>query len=187
MPSQSSLSSWPLFDPDQINAVSRVLSSGQVNSWTGSETKKFEDEFASWCGSKYAIAISNGSLALSASYLSVGLGQGDELITTPRTFIATASSAVLLGAKPVFADVDPDSGSITADTIAPLINSRTKAISVVHLGGWPADMPAILILPVPMEFLSLRIAPRLMAHALMVKLLVVLVMWRHGAFVRTRS
>ena len=75
--------------------------------------------------------------------MSVGLGPGDELITTPRTFIATASSAVLLGAKPVFADVDPDSGAITAATIEPLITSRTKAISVVHLGGWPADMPAI--------------------------------------------
>ena len=87
--------------------------------------------------------MANGSLALSAAYLAVGLGQGDELITTPRTFIATASSAVLLGAKPVFADVDPDSGAITAATIAPLITPRTKAIAVVHLGGWPADMPAI--------------------------------------------
>ena len=87
--------------------------------------------------------MANGSLALSAAYLAVGLGSGDEIITTPRTFIATASSAVLLGATPVFADVDPDSGSITAATIAPLITPRTKAISVVHLGGWPANMPAI--------------------------------------------
>lgn len=87
--------------------------------------------------------MANGSLALSATYLALGLGPGDELITTPRTFIATASSVVLLGAKPVFADVDPDSGAITAATIAPLITPRTKAIAVVHLGGWPADMPAI--------------------------------------------
>jgi dTDP-4-amino-4,6-dideoxygalactose transaminase len=87
--------------------------------------------------------MANGSLALSAAYLAIGLGQGDELITTPRTFIATASSAVLLGAKPVFADVDPQSGAITAPTIASLITPRTKAIAVVHLGGWPADMPAI--------------------------------------------
>lgn len=87
--------------------------------------------------------MANGSLALSAAYLAVGLGQGDELITTPRTFIATASSAVLLGAKPKFADVDIDSGSITPATIAPLITPRTKAITVVHLGGWPADMHAI--------------------------------------------
>ena len=87
--------------------------------------------------------MANGSLALSAAYLAVGIGQGDELITTPRTFIATASSAVLLGAKPIFADVDPNSGAITAATIAPLITPRTKAISLVHLGGWPADMSAI--------------------------------------------
>ena len=88
--------------------------------------------------------MANGSLALSAAYLAIGLGQGDELITTPRTFIATASCAVLLGAKPVFADVNPDSGSITAATIAPLITPRTKAIAVVHLGGWPADMASHL-------------------------------------------
>ena len=137
------LAPWPQFDSDQIQAASRVLASGKVNSWTGVETKAFEDEFAEWCGCRHATAIANGSLALSAAYLAIGLGHGDELITTPRTFIATASSAVLLGAKPVFADVDPDSGAITASTIAPLINSRTKAISVVHLGGWPADMPAI--------------------------------------------
>ena len=137
------LAPWPHFDSDQIDAATRVLASGKVNTWTGEKTKAFENEFAAWCGSSHAIAMANGSLALSAAYLAIGLGEGDELITTPRTFIATASSAVLLGAKPVFADVDPDSGSITAASIAPLINARTKAISVVHLGGWPADMPAI--------------------------------------------
>lgn len=137
------LSIWPQFDPDQVQAAAKVLASGKVNAWTGEETAAFEREFACWCGSDHAIAMSNGSLALSAAYLAIGLGPGDELITTPRTFIATASSAVLLGARPVFADVDVDSGSITASTIEPLINSRTKAIAVVHLGGWPADMPAI--------------------------------------------
>jgi dTDP-4-amino-4,6-dideoxygalactose transaminase len=138
------LAPWPHFDPEQITAASRVLASGKVNTWTGGETAAFEQEFASWCGTSHAIAMANGSLALSAAYLALGLGAGDELITTPRTFIATASSAVLLGAKPVFADVDRNSGAITADTIAPLITPNTKAIAVVHLGGWPADMPAIL-------------------------------------------
>lgn len=137
------LASWPQFDKDQIESATRVLASGKVNNWTGHETKAFEEEFAAWCGSSHSIAMANGSLALAAAYLALGLGQGDELITTPRTFIATASSAVLLGARPVFADVDPDSGAITADSIAPLITPRTKAIAVVHLGGWPADMPAI--------------------------------------------
>jgi dTDP-4-amino-4,6-dideoxygalactose transaminase len=138
------LAPWPHFDAEQIDAATRVLASGKVNTWTGQETTAFEKEYASWCGTAHAIAFANGSLALSSAYLAIGLGHGDELITTPRTFIATASSAVLLGAKPVFADVDADSGAITAATIAPLIKPRTKAISVVHLGGWPADMPAIL-------------------------------------------
>jgi len=139
----SLINSWPNFDTDQIDTAVSVLTSGQVNTWTGKETNAFERDFAEWCGSGQAIAMANGSLALSSAYLALGIGQGDELITTPRTFIATASSAVLLGAKPIFADVDPDSGSITAATIAPLITTRTKAIAVVHLGGWPADMPAI--------------------------------------------
>lgn len=138
-----SLNPWPHFDSNQIDSATRVLVSGKVNTWTGQETISFENEFAKWCRSSHAIAMANGSLALSAAYLAVGLGQGDELITTPRTFIATASSAVLLGARPVFADVDPDSGAITAATIASLITPRTKAITVVHLGGWPADMSAI--------------------------------------------
>lgn len=138
------LSCWPFFDSQQIDAATSVLASGKVNTWTGHETAAFEQEFAQWVGSSHSIAMANGTLALSSAYLAVGFGAGDELITTPRTFIATASSAVLLGGKPVFADVDPDSGSITAATIAPLITSRTKVISVVHLGGWPADMPAIL-------------------------------------------
>jgi dTDP-4-amino-4,6-dideoxygalactose transaminase len=135
---------WPHFDAEQIAAATRVLASGKVNTWTGQEASAFEKEYAQWCGSARAIAIANGSLALSAAYLAIGLGPGDELITTPRTFIATASSAVLLGTRPVFADVDAVSGAISAATIEPLITSRTKAISVVHLGGWPADMPAIL-------------------------------------------
>ena len=137
------LSPWPFFDSEQIDAASHVLQSGCVNTWTGTHTSAFEQEFAHWSGTSHAIAVANGSLALSSAYLSIGLGPGDEIITTPRTFIATASSAVLLGATPVFADVDPDSGSITASTIAPLISSKTKAIVVVHLGGWPADMPSI--------------------------------------------
>lgn len=136
-------SSWPSYDPQQIAVLTRVLSSGAVNYWTGNETRSFEAEYARWCGSSYAIAIANGSLALSAAYIALGLGPGDEVITTPRTFIATASSAVLLGARPIFADVDPDSGAITPDSIAPLLTARTKAIAVVHLAGWPADMSGI--------------------------------------------
>ena len=138
------LSAWPHFDLDQIKAASDVLTSGKVNAWTGSVTASFEYEFANWCGTNHAISIANGTLALSSAYLSIGISPGDEVITSPRTFIATSSSVVLLGAKPVFADVNSDSGSITVETIEPLITPRTKAIAVVHLGGWPADMPSIM-------------------------------------------
>lgn len=134
------ISSWPYFDENQIQRVTEIMRSGKVNSWTGNETKYFEEEFASWSNSKYGIALANGSLALSSAYLSLGIREGDEVITTPRTFIATASSICLLKAKAVFADVDINSGNITAKNIEPLINKRTKAISVVHLGGWPAEM-----------------------------------------------
>ncbi len=137
-------SSWPFFDDEQISAVVEVLSSGNVNAWTGKECKAFEREFADFSGSQYAVAMANGSLALWAAYKAIGIKKDDEIITTPRTFIATTSSALLLGAKPIFADVDRDSGAITSETIEPLINKNTKAISLVHLGGWPADIEPIL-------------------------------------------
>lgn len=138
------LSPWPVFSEEEQSAALNVLRSGKVNAWTGTETSSFEKEFSHWSSSSHAIALANGSLALSAAYLSVGIRPKDEVITTPRSFIATSSSAVLLGARPVFADVDSDSGLITASTIEPLITPNTKAISVVHLAGWPADMPAII-------------------------------------------
>lgn len=135
-----SLPVWPFYDAEQLSAAEGVLASGQVNAWTGNRTKCFEEQFSRFVGCKYSIAVANGSLALSSAYYSLGLVPGDEVITTPRTFVATASSLVLLGLVPVFADVDPSSGAITASSIEPLITSKTRAISVVHLGGWPAPM-----------------------------------------------
>jgi len=106
--------------------------------------KSFEKDYASYLGRKHAIAVMNGTAALELALKAMGVGTGDEVITTPRTFIASASSAVLQGATPVFADVDRISGNITAETIEKVITPRTKAIIVVHLGGWPADMDAIM-------------------------------------------
>ncbi|MDC3159669.1 DegT/DnrJ/EryC1/StrS aminotransferase family protein [Prochlorococcus sp. AH-716-G10] len=137
------IASWPFYDEEQINAAKNVLLSGKVNKWTGTECDLFEKEYSSWCGSKYSVSVSNGSSALSLAYSAIGLKEGDEFITTPRTFIATSSCGAMLGAKPVFADVDRNSGSITAKTIEPLINKKTKAISLVHLGGWPAEIEKI--------------------------------------------
>ena len=132
--------SWPYYAKDEISAVQEVLKSGDVNYWTGHITKSFEKEYAELCCSKYAIALANGSLALSCAYLAIGIKKGDEVITTPRSFVATASSAALLGGIPVFAEVDRDSGNITVASIQPLITKKTKAIVVVHLAGWPADV-----------------------------------------------
>jgi len=131
---------WPHYDEEQQAAVMRVLASGRVNHWTGDEGRSFEREFAAWCGVPHALTMANGTLALAAAYRALGLRPGDELITTPRSFVATASAAVLLGVRPVFADVDPDSQCLTAATVAPLISPRTRAIAVVHLNGWPAPL-----------------------------------------------
>ncbi len=135
---------WPYFDENDVREVSKCLLSGKVNYWTGNEGKQFEIEFSKKFGTNFSIALANGTLALNLAYRSLELQEGDEFITTPRTFIATTSAGVNLKATPLFADVDRTSGCITSETIEPLITSKTKLISVVHLGGWPADMYKIM-------------------------------------------
>lgn len=135
---------WPHFEADEIEAATRVLQSGKVNYWTGQEGRLFEQEFAEYVGTRYAVALHNGTVVLELALYALGVGSGDEVVTTPRTFVASASAAVMRGAKPVFADVDPDSGNITAETIEKVITPRTKAIIVVHLAGWSADMDPIM-------------------------------------------
>jgi len=137
---------WPVHAQDEIDAVSRVLASGKTNYWTGDECRHFEKEFAEHMGCAHAIAVMNGTVALEAALQALAIGPLDEVITTPRTFIASASSIVMRGAIPILADVDPDSQNIMPATISPCISDRTKAIIVVHLAGWPADMPGILAL-----------------------------------------
>jgi dTDP-4-amino-4,6-dideoxygalactose transaminase len=133
-----------MYADDEIAAVQQVLASGKVNYWTGTEGREFEREYAAYVGVDHGIALANGSVALELALRALHIGAGDEVIVTPRTFIASASSIVICGAAPVFADVDPDSQNITAETIAPHINSRTRAIILVHLAGWPCDMAPIL-------------------------------------------
>jgi dTDP-4-amino-4,6-dideoxygalactose transaminase len=137
-------SSWPYFAPDEIEAAVAVLRSGNVNYWTGEEGRLFEKEFASFAGCKHAIAMSNGTVALEGALRALGIGAGDEVITTSRTFIASASCAVAVGARPVIADVHRDSQNITADSIRKVLSPRTKAIVAVHLAGWPCEMDPIL-------------------------------------------
>ena len=128
----ATLPGWPHFDADQIDAVRGVLDSGRVNYWTGEHGRLFEREYADHVGVGHGIALANGSVALELALYALGIGPGDEVIVTPRTFIASASSIVIRGATPVFADVDPISQNITADTIAPHIGPRTRAIICVH-------------------------------------------------------
>ncbi len=135
---------WPTYADDEIDAVRSVLESGKVNYWTGTEAREFEREHAEVAASRYAIALANGTVALELALAAYGVGPGDEVITSPRTFIASASSAVMRGALPVFADVDPVSQNITAATIEPVLTKRTRAVIPVHLAGWPCEMEAIL-------------------------------------------
>lgn len=133
-------SPWPSFSPEEADAVRRVLLSNRVNYWTGQEGRDFEKEFAAHVGTGHAVAVANGSVALDLALAAVGIGVGDEVIVTPRTFVASASSTALAGAVPVFADVDANSENITPGTVAPLIGPKTKAIVCVHHAGWPCDM-----------------------------------------------
>lgn len=137
---KSDFSPWPCFSPEEGDAVRSVLLSNRVNYLNGSEGNKFEAEFAEWCGVKHAVAVANGTVALDLAWLALGIGPGDEVIVTPRTFVASASSIVNAGAVPVFADVDADSQNITPETAARVVTERTRAILTVHLAGWPCDM-----------------------------------------------
>jgi dTDP-4-amino-4,6-dideoxygalactose transaminase len=148
----TNFSPWPSFSKQEADAVSRVLLSNKVNYWTGSECRDFEKEFAVWADSQYAIALSNGTLALDLALKALDIGPGDEVIVTPRTFLASVSCVVTAGATPVFADVDLNSQNIEANTIAKVITPRTKAVIVVHLAGMPADMDPIMELAKQHDF-----------------------------------
>ena len=140
----SKFSPWPCFTKKESNAIKRVLLSNKVNYWTGDECKKFENEFASFVGVKHAIALSNGSVAIEIALKALNIGKGDEVIVTSRTFIASVSSIINVGAKPIFADVNRDTQNINIETIKNLLSIKTKAIICVHLAGWPCEMGPII-------------------------------------------
>lgn len=142
----TSFSPWPSFTNEEADAVHRVMLSNKVNYWTGTETRYFEKEFAEWSGTKYAVALANGTLALDVALKALDIGPGDEVVVTPRTFIASISCVVNAGAIPVFADVEADSGNVSARTIEAVLTPRTKAVVCVHLAGWPCDMDPIMTL-----------------------------------------
>lgn len=135
---------WPVYSEDEVEAAAGVLRSGKVNYWTGQECKAFEREFAAHCGVAHALSLMNGSVALELALHALGIGEGDEVVVTPRSFMASVSCVVMRGARPVFADVDRDSGNITADTVRAVLSDRTRAVIPVHLGGWPCDMDPLM-------------------------------------------
>ena len=136
-------SPWPSYTSAEVEKVAEMLACNQVNYWTGEEGRLFEREFATFIGSQHAVAVSNGTIALLCAWRALGLGPGDEVIVPARTYVVSASSVVLVGATPVFADIDLDSQNITAESIARMITPRTKAICCVHLTGWACDMDAL--------------------------------------------
>lgn len=136
-------SNWPVFTEEEIDAVASVLRSGKVNYWTGDKCQQFEANFAEYTGVKHAISLSNGTVALELALHALGIKAGDEVIVTPRTFVASANVIALSGAIPIFADVCPKSGNITAETVKPVITPNTKAIIAVHISGWPCEMTAL--------------------------------------------
>ena len=142
----SSFAPWPDFTREEIDAVSRVLESNRVNYWTGDEGRKFEKEFATFAQSRHAIALANGTVALDLALNALQIGAGDEVIVTPRTFLASVSSIINAGAIPIFADVDRDSQNVTAESIEAVMTPRTRGIVCVHLAGWPCEMDDINVL-----------------------------------------
>ena len=137
-------SPWPSFTKEEADAVSRVLLSNKVNYWTGNECRQFEQEFAAFADCEYAVALSNGTLALDVALKALGIGPGDEVVTTPRTFLASASCIVTAGATPVFAEVDANTQNITAESIRAVLSPNTRAVICVHLAGMPCDMDPIM-------------------------------------------
>lgn len=137
---------WPQFGPEETEAVCAVLRSGKVNYWTGDEGRRFEEEFAHAVGCRYAVALANGTVALETALHAAGVGPGDEVVVTCRSFVASAACCVLRGAVPVFADVDPDSQNITVESVRAALSPRTRAVIAVHLAGWPCEMQPILAL-----------------------------------------
>ncbi|SPJ20630.1 UDP-4-amino-4-deoxy-L-arabinose-oxoglutarate aminotransferase [Prolinoborus fasciculus] len=135
---------WPSFTQQEADAISQVLLSNKVNYWTGQECREFEKEFAQFAETQYAVALANGTVALDVALKALGVGAGDDVIVTSRTFLASASSIVTAGANPIFADVELDSQNISAETIEAVLTPNTKAIICVHLAGWMCDMDPIM-------------------------------------------
>src|SRR3990172_2106558 len=139
----------PLIGREEIDATTEVLKSGILTekSGMGPRVLDFEKEYARYVGAKHAVALSSGTAALHAALLVTGIKQGDEVVVPSFTFHSTAEVVLLCGAQPVFADIDPETYTVTADTIESAITRNTKAIMPVHLYGLPAHLQPFINLP----------------------------------------
>ena len=150
-------SCWPTYAEDEIAAVTAILRSGKVNALHhGEQTRAFEQAFAARCNAPHAIAVANGTLALELALRALGVGEGHEVVVPARSFMASASCVAAVGATPVFADIDPDTQTVNAHTIARALTPRTRAVIVVHLAGWPAAMHEIMVLARAMGLLVIE-------------------------------
>ncbi len=134
----------PVIGDEEKQGVLEVLDSGMLAQ--GSKVKALEEAFAEYCGVEHAVATSSGTTALHVALLANGIGEGDEVITSPFTFIASANSVLFTGARPVFVDIDPATFNLDPDLVEAAITPRTKAIMPVHLFGLPADMGPLMAL-----------------------------------------
>lgn len=132
----------PIIEDEEINAVIEVMKSGMIAQ--GPKVIEFEEKFAEYVGAKYGIATNSGTSALHVALLAAGIGEGDEVITTPFTFAATGNSVLYTGARPIFVDIDPETFTIDPTKIEEAITEKTKAIMPVQLYGQSADMDAIM-------------------------------------------
>ena len=137
------MNSWPYFDKNDVAKAKEILESGKINYWTGSEGREFEKEFSKYVNVDYSVAVDNGTNALILAAHALGISKGDEVIMSPRTFVASAFSIMHLGAKPIFVDIDRNSQNMDASLIEQAITPNTKAIMAIHIAGWPCEMNII--------------------------------------------
>jgi len=141
---KNTLAGWPRFDKNAIDKVVGVLKSGKVNYWTGPLGREFEEKYAQWQGSRFAISTATGTAALHTALTALGIGPGDEVIVPSYTFIATSFSVVQAGAIPRFADVNLEDHCISLESAEKLVTEKTRAIIPVHLYGNVCDLDPIM-------------------------------------------
>ena len=174
------------FFKKEAQKIHDILLSNRVNYWTGDQGKLFEKKFSKFSKTKFSVAVANGTVALDLALIALGIGQGDEVLVTPRSYIASASAISNAGAKPIFVDVDANSQNISPTQIEGNITFRTKAIVCVHFAGWPCEMQDITKLQISTTLKSLKIVLKHMGPIIEVSQLEVLEILLLGLFAKIK-